>query len=192
MVYQLFIMGFPLKELARKSENFTLQIEKFRQHLTLRRLKIFRQSINNLIFHKVDPSEFKGDIFDEDEMKETRVTGDNKVYFHNLYFQKCYLSLIFNEDTEAYDYAIEAGRYLESVRGSALYPLYYFYHSLSISGKYNLSNDKVSASDLRTLKRNLEKIKHFEKLCPENYHYKKLFLEAELYQLTSNKIIAKT
>ena len=191
LAYQSFIMGFPLKELARKTETLDLQIEKFRQDLTIKRLRIFRQSIQNLIHHSDAPEILKGEIFDEDLLSEADISENNKVYFHNLYFQKCYLSLIFNKPEKAYQYAIKTGQFLESVRGSALYPLYSFVQSLAILGQTGLTKETIRKNDLKTVKNNIKKLHKFEKLCPENYRYKRLFVEAEYHRLLGEDAHAK-
>ena len=191
MVYQLLIMGFPLKELARKAEILDLQIEKFRQGLTIRRLRIFRQAISNLITGSEAPAVLKGAYFDEDGIQEADVSNNNKVYFHNLYFQKCYLSLIFNQYEDAYQFAQKTGQYIESVRGSALYPLHYFYHGLAITGLYR-AGKKITPANLTSLQKNINRMKRYEKLCPANYTYKRLFLQAEYYYVTGEHALAKT
>ena len=133
IVYQLFIMGYPLQDLSKKAEMLELKIEKFKQDLTLKRLRLFRQSISNLIEETENPDILTGKIFDELEMDIIDVTKSNEIYFQNLYLQKLYLALIFNLDNIAGKYVGLAERFQESVKGTALYPLFYYYRSLLIS-----------------------------------------------------------
>ncbi len=191
MAYQLFIMGFPLNDLAKRTEMLDTQIEKFRQNLTIKRLRIFRQSIYNLINETAHPEVLTGDIFNETEISLNDISENNKVYFQNLYFQKLFLALVFNLSDEAYKHAETAGRFHESVRGSAIYPLYYFYRALAISGLFNGTEGSVKKRDLNILRKDIYLMKKFEKLSPENYTYKRFLLEAEYNQITGDHDQAK-
>jgi predicted ATPase len=129
IVYQFFIMGYPLEELSKKAETLELSIEKFQQDLTLKRLQLFHQSILSLLEETENPDVLKGKIFDESEMDIADVTKSNEIYFQNLYLQKLYLALIFNLQNNGRKYVTVAEKYQESVKGTALYPLFYFYRS---------------------------------------------------------------
>ena len=73
-----------------------LKIEKFQQDLTFKRLRLFHQSIINLLKGTENPDMLNGEIFDESVMDITDVTKSNEIYFQNLYLQKLHLALIFN------------------------------------------------------------------------------------------------
>ncbi|MCW3120609.1 MAG: hypothetical protein JWQ38_101, partial [Flavipsychrobacter sp.] len=191
MAYQMFVMGYPLNNLAKKLEVLDQQIEKFRQDLTITRLRIFRQSVVNLVDEKEHPEILKGEIFDEDKISIAEISMNNKVYFHNLYFQKAFISIVFNMPEAALKYIETAGTFLESVRGSVLYPMYKFYHSLAITGLIIQNKQAATSSQLSTLKKNIAHLKKFEKLCPENYSYKRLLVEGEYYQIKGDNIQAK-
>ena len=189
---QLFVMGQPLHSLAKRTEYLDHQVEKFRHDLTIKRIRIFRQSIVNLVEETDEPDVLSGEIFDEKKIKDEEITKYNRVYFHNLNFQKLFLAIVFNLPEAAIKYSAVTGAYAESVRGSARYPMYYFYHSLAITGLINESGKPASASDLRTLRKNISLLKKFEKLCPENYNYKRLLVEAEYCQIKGDNQLAKT
>jgi histidine kinase len=188
MAYQLFVAGYPLKELAKKTLLLDQQIEKFRQALTIRRLRLFRQSIHNLTEPTASPETLKGEIFNEEELTEADISENNKVYFHNLYFQKAFLALVFNETDHAAAFMAKAGHYLESVRGSSLYPLFYFYQSLVITGH---GARKLSGNESAVLQKNIARMKQYEKFCPQNYQHKRLLLEAEYARVKGDHTAAK-
>ena len=94
---------------------------------------MFHQSILNLVEVTENPDKLTGKIFDESDMDIIDVTKSNEIYFHNLYLQKLCLALMFNLNNNAGKYVDFAERFQESVRGTALYPLFYFYRSLLIS-----------------------------------------------------------
>ncbi len=188
-VYQLFIMGYPLQELSKKAETLDLKIEKFKQDLTLKRLQVFRQSIANLIEETENPDILTGRIFDESLIDIADVTKSNEIYFQNLYLQKLYLALIFNHGANAKKYLDLAGRFQESVRGTALYPLFHYYRSLLISD-ITLSSPSKRAV-LAQIKKDIHFLKKYEKLCPQNYSHKIFLLEAEYHYLKGDNETAK-
>ena len=189
MVYQMFMMGYPLKELSKKAETLDLQIEKFKQDLTLKRLRIFRQSIQNLTEVTQSPHVLQGELFDETEMDISDVTKSNEIYFQNLYLQKLHLALLFNLNDDAKKYVDLAKRFQDSVKGTSLYPLFYFYRSLALADVP--PNTPVKKSVLNQVKKDIDSLKKYEKLCPQNYSHKRLLLEAEYHYLKSNMESAK-
>jgi predicted ATPase/class 3 adenylate cyclase len=188
-VYQMFISGRPLHELAKKAEGLSMQIEKFKEGLMLKRLQLFRQTIANLIEETEKPDVLTGKIFDESCMDIAEVTKSNELYFQNLYLEKLYLALIFNLDNNAKKYLELAGRFQESVKGTSLYPLFYYYRSLLISDTTLNSPEKNKIK--RQVKKDIHILKKHEKYCPENFRHKILLLEAEYYYLDGDNEAAK-
>lgn len=189
IVYQLFIMGYPLQELYKKAEALDGTIEKFKQDLTLKRLRVFRQSIANLLEETQNPDELNGKIFSESQMDISDVTKSNEIYFQNLYLQKLYLALVFNLNSNAKKYLSLAERFQESVKGTALYPLFYYYRSLLISD-IPLSAPSRKAA-LAQITKDIHFLKKYEKECPQNYSHKIFLLEAEYNYLKGNNEAAK-
>jgi predicted ATPase/class 3 adenylate cyclase/tRNA A-37 threonylcarbamoyl transferase component Bud32 len=189
IVYQLFIMGHSLQDLSKKAEMLELKIEQFKQDLTLKRLQLFRQSISNLIVEIENPDSLTGKIFNELEMDIIDATKSNEIYFQNLYLQKLYLALIFNLDTNARKYVGFAERFHESVKGTALYPLFYYYRSLLISD--TALNSPAKKTIRSQIKKDISVLKKYEKLCPQNYSHKILLLEAEYNYLNGDNEAAK-
>ena len=188
-VYQLFIMGYPLQELSKKAEMLDLKIEKFKQDLTLKRLRVFRQSIYNLLEQTEKPDILTGNIFDESEMDIADVTKSNEIYFQNLFLQKLYLALIFNLNNNAKKYLDLAERFQESVKGTALYPLFYYYRSLLISDITLSTPSKKEA--LGQMAKDIHLLKKYEKFCSHNYSHKIFLLEAEYNYLNGDNEAAK-
>ncbi|HSN09023.1 MAG TPA: serine/threonine-protein kinase PknK, partial [Hanamia sp.] len=189
MVYQFYIMGYPLADLSKKAETLELKIEKFQQDLTLKRLRLFHQSILNLIEENEHPDVLSGKIFDESEMDIADVTKSNEIYFQNLYLQKLHLALIFNLQANATKYIPIAEKYQESVKGTTLYPLFYFYRSLIITDIAPSSPSKKTV--LRQVKKDIKEIKKYEKYCPADYSHKIFLLEAEYKYLQGDNEEAK-
>ncbi|MEO7045119.1 MAG: AAA family ATPase, partial [Ferruginibacter sp.] len=189
IVYQMFIMGSPLHELAKRAEGLDQQIEKFKEGLMLKRLRLFRQAIANLIEATENPDVLNGEIFDESSIDIAEVTKSNELYFQNLYLEKLYLALIFSLDNNAKKYLKLAERFQDSVKGTALYPLFYYYRSLLISDTSLNSPEKSKIK--RQVKKDIHVLKQHEKYCAVNFKNKILLLEAEYYYLDGDNEAAK-
>ena len=189
LVYHSFISGLSLLTLSKKGATLDLQIEKFKQDLTLKRLRLFRQAIDNLIYPTDDPDLLKGNIYDESKMDIGEVTKENEVYFQNLYILKLYLALLFNNLEHAKKYVAQAERFQETVRGSSLDPLFYFYRSLAIAD--SSINTAVKRPILKQVKKDIKHLKKFEKLAPHYNAHKTLLLQAEYHYLKGEMETAK-
>jgi histidine kinase len=187
--YHLFFAGSSLHNLARKTGAFDLQIEKFRQDLTLKRLRLFRQAIDNLINEFEEPDLLKGNIYDESALEIGDVTKENEVYFQNLYLLKLYLALVFNEPDDAKKYVQHAARFQVTVKGSSLEPLFYFLRSLAIADPS--INTAVKNGILKQVKKDIKQLRRFEKLAPQYNRHKTLLLQAEYYYLKGEMETAK-
>lgn len=189
LVYQLFLAGTHLHNLAKKAETLDLQIEKFKQDLTLRRLRIFRQAIENILYETPQPDLLRGVCYDESSIDIGEVTKENEVYFQNLYILKLYLALLFNKPDEAKKYIAFAQRFQETVKGTALDPMFYFYRSLAIADAS--INSSVRRSILKQVRQDIRQLKKFEKLSPYYNRHKVLLLQAEYHYLKGEMETAK-
>jgi predicted ATPase/class 3 adenylate cyclase len=189
IVYQFYIMGYPLADLAKKAAALELKTEKFQQDLTLKRLRLFHQSILNLIELTDHPDVLSGEIFNESEMDIAEVTKSNEIYFQNLYLQKLHLALIFNLEATGKKYITFAEKYQQSVKGTTLYPLFYFYRSLLITDI--APNSPAKKSVLKQVEKDIKHIRKYEKYCPADYSHKIFLLEAEYKYLEGDNEEAK-
>jgi histidine kinase len=178
ITYHSFYSGLPLRKLEEKSELLGGQIEKYKQELTLIRLRLFRQSILNLIDESNEPEKLNGDLFDESQY-DIKYLPQNAIYFQNLYLQKMVVALIFNKYEQAYQYSLSCSSFHKSVAGSALQPLLYFYQSLAITSIAHTKTGKERSILLHKLAKNTAQIKKYEKLCAKNISHKRLLIEAE-------------
>jgi len=189
LVYQQFVSGASLHALSKKAEVLDLQIEKFKQNLTLKRLRLFRQAIDNILYPTDNPDVLKGNIYDESMLDIAEVTKENEIYFQNLYILKLYLALLFNNSDHAKKYIAQAERFQETVKGTSLNPLFYFYRSLAIAD--SSINTPVKSPILKQVKKDIRQLKKFEKLSPEYNTHKTLLLEAEYNYMKGEMETAK-
>lgn len=189
MIYQLYLTGTNLEELSKKAESLELEVEKFKQSITLMRIQLFRQAIHNLINITDNPDIFNGAFFNESAFDIDDVTKSTEVYFQNLYFLKLHLAIIFNESKNAVKYLEYIERFQETVKGTALAPQLYFYRSLVIA---DMSvNTKKDPKILKRVRKDIRMLKNFEKISPKYNSHKTLLLEAEYYYLKGELGLAK-
>jgi serine phosphatase RsbU (regulator of sigma subunit) len=100
------------------------------------------------------------------------------------------LALTFNKNEKAYEYSALCRGYLESVQGSALYSIFFFYEALAVSACIKTASKKETL--LSSLKKNLKQLKKFEALCAENFNHKCHLVEAEYLHHTGNNETART
>ncbi len=186
ITYNSFYSGVQLHTLAEKSEQLDRQIEKFKQDLTIIRLRVFRQCIENLIYDSTEPDIFAGAIFDETQTS-IEDSPQNYLYFQNLNLQKTFMSIVFNKDNHAYTYAKTCERYLESIKGSVLELVFYFYQSLALTGIYSSLSPHEKSQALKKLKANIKRLRQYEWLCRENYQQKRQLVEAEYQRVLGNR-----
>ena len=189
LVYHSFISGAPLHMLSKKAETLDLQVEKFKQDLTVKRIRLFRQAIDNLIDETENPDFLQGNIYDESILDIAEVTKENEVYFQNLYILKLYLALLFNNSGHAKKYIAQSERFQETVKGTSLDPLFYFFRSLAIAD--SSINAAVKRPILKQVKKDIQQLKEFEKLSPQYNRHKTLLLQAEYCYLKGEMENAK-
>lgn len=189
IVYQLFIAGINLHDLSAKAESLDLQIEKFKQDLTLKRLRLFRQAIENLLHEVNEPDLLSGSIYDESVMDINDVTKATEIYFQNLYILKLQLAILFNNIAQAKKHVEYVQQFQETVRGTALAPMLYFYRSLAIAD--STVNTRVNKSILRQVRKDISMLKKFEKISPHYNTHKTLLLQAEYNYLQGAMETAK-
>ena len=187
--YHLFFAGSALENLNSKVAAFDLQIEKFRQDLTLKRLRLFRQAISNLINGNEKPDVLTGEVYNESILEIGDVTKENEVYFHNLYLLKLYLALLFNEPDNAKKYIHHVERFQETVKGTSLEPLFYFLRSLAIADPS--INTTVKKGILKQVRKDIKQLRRFERLAPQYNRHRTLLLQAEYHYLKGEMEAAK-
>jgi len=189
LVYHSFITGVSLHTLSKKAETLDLQIEKFKQNLTLKRVRLFRQAIDNILYETDSPDLLQGNIYDESILDIGEVTKENEVYFQNLFILKTYLALLFNNSEHAKKHISQAEKFQETVKGTSLNSLFYFFRSLAIAD--SSVNTAVKSPILRQVKKDIKELKRLEKLAPQYNRHKTLLLQAEYYYLKGEMENAK-
>ena len=186
IAYHSLYAGAPLKELLQRCATLQNTIEPFKRQLTITRLRLTAQSINDLIEGAGNPGVMSGDIFNElttniEDVKE------NGGYYENLYQQKLLLAIIFNKNKDAYEYATVCKRYQESVKGSLLESVFFFYEAVAYASYYNEADSVTQKKIVKLLKRNLKQLKKYEGYSTVNFAHKRMLIEAEYYRINKQR-----
>jgi histidine kinase len=191
IIYHSFYGGISLTLLLEKAQLLDKQIHPFQQELTIKRLRIFLQSISNLTGVTENPWELSGKFFEETTVD---LSGDSKndIFFQNLYLQKTVLAIVFNKHDKAREFAAKAAQYHESVKGSALYPLFYFYQSLAITADITKEDTAERNQQMAALQKNISRLRKYENYCSRNYLQKRLLVEAEWMRVKGRKEEARS
>jgi class 3 adenylate cyclase len=99
------------------------------------------------------------------------------------------MALLFNNSDAAKKYVTQVERFHETVKGTSLEPLFYFFRSLAISD--SSINTAVKKPILSQVKKDIEAIKRFEKIAPQYNRQKTLLLQAEYCYLKGEMENAK-
>lgn len=182
IIYHSLYSGISLPETLNEGISLYRQIESFNVEVTAARVNIFLQSIQDLIETPENIGTLEGEFFSEKNNKY-KPEKQNHILFHNLYFQKMFVSLIYGKNTETWENILETEYYNESVQGSALFPLFNFYRILAITGVYDKYPEKQSEFR-RKIKIDLKKLKKYMIHSPKNFDHKYWLCMAELARVS--------
>lgn len=187
-IYTGFYVGNNLTELMEQSGKLFNQVAVFNQDLTLKRIQIFRQSIADLIEEPAEAGELNGEFFN-DQNHVLTPDPNNFIFFQNLYMQKMALAIFYRDREKAWKYAAEAGKYLESVRGSVLYPQFIYYQGIAAAEIVEIHPEFRNEAE-KILKKSIKEFKKYEGWSIENFGQKLKLLEA--LQLSHSKAYEKS
>ena len=173
----LFV-GLPLEQVQSKQAEAVRKFKPFEPMVYTQRLRIWAQVAINLMGDAVEPNELNGELFSEAEAQDLKEAGQNLHYLFHLYVAQAFLHLLFREPRRALEAFSAANAIMESGRTQLITPHFCFYYSLAL-----LSPEL----DSRTLPQRLEKVEEnlnlmrlWTNLVPENFQHQVELVEAEL------------
>jgi predicted ATPase/GAF domain-containing protein/tRNA A-37 threonylcarbamoyl transferase component Bud32 len=170
-------VGKELSELALKIKAYNLALTKLKQQNTLNYLKIYGQTVLNLIGESENPCRLLGELYDEETMLNLHLAASDRYALCALYVNKLFLCYILGDYERALDNATLAQQYLDGATGTLLIPLFNFYDSLA-----HLAVDD-SESSLERVQVNQRKMQQWANHAPSNYLHKFYLVEAERYRI---------
>ncbi|MBH8563969.1 AAA family ATPase [Nostoc sp. CENA67] len=174
---QSFIAGKELVELEHELRTYGEAIHQIKQETPLAWNEIFHQSVLNFMGRSVSLTRLIGEAYNEETRLPQHETDGAVIFL--VHFNKLFLCYLFSDYSQALENGRKAKRHLLKARGTALYPLYYFYDSLAKLATYPESSDQTQAEIIKNVSANQEKIKHWASYAPMNHLHKYHLVQAE-------------
>ncbi|MBD2436308.1 ATP-binding sensor histidine kinase [Nostoc sp. FACHB-110] len=174
-----YFLGKNLSALEPEIQLYNQALAQLKQEVAHNYLRIFYQSVTNLLTPNKCPWEIQGIIYDEKIMLPLHQKANDLYAMGTLYVNKLILCYLFNEGESAIEAATQAKQYLSGVSGCFMVPLFHFYDSLTYLG--TLPNNQEA--DLQQVIDNQDKLKKWSLYAPTNHLHKFYLVEAERYRV---------
>jgi len=140
------------------------------------------QTAKNLYEACDEPTILCGNAYNEHFMLKLHLKAKDHSTLFLFYFNKLLLSVFFNENKNAIEYAKKGRKYLKAGAGMYAFAAFHFYESLALLKNIKASPDK-KRKNLKQVKNNQIKLKHWAQYAPDNYLHKWQLVEAEYYNV---------
>ncbi len=168
-----FLSGKELKSLSGEIAESLSDISRFRQETNYNYCALLHQTVLNLINVEDEPALLKGDAYDETRMAPVHVNAKDKTALCLLHIYKMIMHCYEGRYDSAAEHARAAESMIDSILGSALTPVYYFFDSLILCA---LSRGKKADGRIRN---NQKKLRRWAGHAPMNCAHKYDLVEAE-------------
>ncbi|WP_427156956.1 AAA family ATPase [Aliinostoc sp. HNIBRCY26] len=174
-----YFLGKNLSALEPEIQLYNQGLAQLKQEVAHNYLRIFYQSVTNLITPNQCPWEIQGVIYDEKIMLPLHQKANDLYAMGTLYVNKLILCYLFNEWESAIEAATQAKQYLSGISGCFMVPLFHFYDSLTHLATLPKNQD----IELQQVIDNQNKLKKWSHYAPVNYLHKFYLVEAEQYRV---------
>ncbi|MCP4349230.1 MAG: AAA family ATPase [Desulfobacterales bacterium] len=175
--------GMELKTVERRMALYSEVISRLKHEACLIHIKIFHQTVLNLLGHTENPCELAGEIYDERAMLPFHEKKNDRTTISILYYNKINLCYLFHE----YPQALElAEKYSDSIKGSFTYALFYFFDSLIRLATYSSVGKNGQKKILKKVAANQKKMKKWAYHAPMNHLHRWTLTEAEQARALNN------
>lgn len=185
-----FFTGMALPDLNQKLADYIQALTQLNESTNASALKVYQQTVLNLMQPTAAPSQLRGDVCDEDRELAPLLQANHQKGLFYLYFNKLLLACLFRQFAQAVDYANQASHYLDGGRANAVFPIFYFYDSLVRLLVYRQSETEATPEVLAQVAANQDKMALWASHAPMNYLHKWQLVEAERYRLAGQDIEA--
>nr|MCU0536284.1 AAA family ATPase [Hydrococcus sp. Prado102] len=176
-------VGKELAQLASEIAAYDLALSKLKQQNTLNYLKIYGQTVLNLMGQSENPCRLLGESYDEEIMLTLHQETSDRYALCALYVNKLFLCYLFGDCDRAIDKASQAQQYLDGATATLLIPLFYFYDSLAHLAVYNSVPSSEQPQILARVAARQQKMQKWANSAPTNYLHKFYLVEAEKYRI---------
>ncbi|BAZ12040.1 serine/threonine protein kinase with two-component sensor domain [Calothrix sp. NIES-4071] len=185
-----YLTGQELIGLEEEMSVYCETLKQLKQKTGLGYIKIWHQTILNLMNKSDDVCSLVGTAYDEQVMLPQHQEMNDITAICMVYFNKCTLNYLFNNSDIALDYAMKAEKYLSGLTGLIIFPAFYYYDSLVRLAVYLDTAPAFQNEILEKVRSNQEKMQHWANHAPMNFLHKHYLVEAEIHRVLDNKLAA--
>nr|WP_045870950.1 ATP-binding sensor histidine kinase [Tolypothrix sp. PCC 7601] len=177
-----YFLGKDLKTLEPEMAIYSQVLDKIKQEVAHNYLKVFRQSVLNLISDVSFSEKLAGVAYNEETMLPLHLQANDRYAIGTLYVNKLILCYLFAEYQQAAEVADLAKEYLDGITGSFMVPVFHFYDSLTQLAM--LAHTPISQKEILWLRviANQEKLKTWANHAPMNHKHKYCLVKAEYHR----------
>ncbi len=181
--YYSYFAGEELTGLAGNLKTYGEAIGQLKQEAPLQHNNIYYQIVLNLIGQTEEPWQLCGDAYNEEIELPRLYRDDDRTPLSHLILNKLILHYLFENYSQALDYAERGEPYLESVTGLINKPIFYFYDSLTRLAIATQASPSERKQLLRQVMANQKQMKKWAHHSPKNYRHKFYLVEAERHRV---------
>ncbi|MCW5312494.1 AAA family ATPase [Nostoc sp. KVJ3] len=178
-----FFLGKDLSILESEMKVYSQALAQLKQEVAHNYLRVFYQSVLNLLGQNNYPWEIEGVVYDEQMMLPKHQQANDLYAMGTLYINKLILCYFFNEWEQAIKVAVDAKQYLNGVSGCFMIPVFHFYDSLTHLAILPNAQGREDNSLPQEVVDNQKKLKEWANHAPKNHLHKFYLVEAERYRV---------
>ncbi|MEH1845870.1 MAG: AAA family ATPase [Nostoc sp.] len=171
--------GQELSALRQTIEAQCQVIEQLRQDSCLYRQSVYHQVVVNLLEVVLEPERLLGEYCHEDQIIQLYLKTNHGVALYHVYFNKLFLSYLFQHYEQALQNAKLAEPYLGAVTGLMLVPIFYFYDALVQLAVYPDASETDQISIIQRVTAYQEKLSIWADHAPSNQAHRHALVVAE-------------
>ncbi|MEH1858633.1 MAG: AAA family ATPase [Nostoc sp.] len=185
--YTAYWSGQELSALRQTIEAHRQVIQQLRQDSCLYTQSIYHQVVVNLLEVAAEPERLLGEYCYEDEIIQLYLKTNHGAGLYQVYFEKLFLSYLFQHYEQALQNAKLAEPYLGAVTGLVLLPLFYFYDALVRLAVYPDASETDQISIIERVTVHQEKLSIWAAHAPSNQAHRHALVVAEKCRVLGTK-----
>jgi PAS domain S-box-containing protein len=175
----LYFAGSGLNEVESKIKIYRNVLAPLKQENTVNYLCKLQQVIYNLAKQVENPGCLLGNHYNEKQLLPSYLEANDRCNLYHFYLDKLILSYLFENGSQAVEYASQTELYLDGALGTFATPVFYFYDSLVQIQSYQSISSSKQEHLLLKINSNQEKMQRWAHSAPTNFQHKYDLVEAE-------------
>jgi PAS domain S-box-containing protein len=177
--YTAYWGGQELSALRQTIEVHRKVIQQLCQDTCLHTQSIYHQAVVNLLEVVLEPERLLGEYCHEDEIIQLYVKTNQGAGLYQVYFNKLFLSYLFQDYEQALENAKLAEPYLGAITGLVMLPLFYFYDALVRLAVYPTASKTDQIRIIERVRGHQEKLSTWAAHAPSNQAHRHALVIAE-------------